>query len=127
MENKQWYNATTGEGPQSADPWGNSWVSESKKQEYLDQGWEQVEDGFVPPKSLDQVKQEKLAEIQAELSSLDAYIPRGLEDTWTLLGTDTTKLPVEQQTRLARKVALRTAYNAIEAATSLDAINAVTY
>lgn len=42
-----------------------------------------------------------------ELSSLDVYIPRGLEDQWAVTGFDTTLLPQVQQDRLTRKKELR--------------------
>ena len=47
--------------------------------------------------------------ILAELCELDAYIPRGLEDTWTAAGFDTSTLVEVQRERLARKQALRAA------------------
>lgn len=47
------------------------------------------------------------APVLAQLSALDSYIPRGLEDYWTAIAFDVTKLPKEQQQRLAQKAALR--------------------
>jgi len=46
-------------------------------------------------------------ELLNELAALDIFIPRGLEDSWTASGFDTSTLPQIQQDRLARKVALR--------------------
>lgn len=48
--------------------------------------------------------------IATALADLDTYIPRGLEDTWSAIGFDTTKLPQKQQDRLAQKIALRAKY-----------------
>lgn len=45
--------------------------------------------------------------IKAELASLDNVLPRSVEDTWTALGLDTSKLPQVVQDRLARKIELR--------------------
>ena len=45
--------------------------------------------------------------IKAELASLDIVLSRSVEDTWTALGLDTTKLPQIVQDRLARKIELR--------------------
>ena len=45
--------------------------------------------------------------IKVELASLDDVLPRSVEDTWTALGLDTTKLPQVVQDRLARKIDLR--------------------
>ena len=70
-------------------------------------------------------KTSKQATIFAALAELDAYIPRGLEDTWTVLGVDTTKLPAVQQTRLALKASLRTAYAAVEAATTVSEVESI--
>ena len=43
----------------------------------------------------------------SDLATHDTYIPRGLEDTWTALAFDTTKLPALQQDRLTAKTAAR--------------------
>ncbi|HLN23835.1 MAG TPA: hypothetical protein VK558_07610 [Patescibacteria group bacterium] len=53
------------------------------------------------------VKAAHNAPILAQITALDVFVPRGLEDTWTALGFDTTKLPAIQQTRLTQKIALR--------------------
>ena len=45
--------------------------------------------------------------ILSELAELDAYIPRGLEDTWAATNFDTSRLPFPQLQRLARKKELR--------------------
>lgn len=42
-----------------------------------------------------------------ELAGLDRFIPRGLEDTWSAMGFDTTALPQVQRVRLSRKSELR--------------------
>lgn len=47
----------------------------------------------------------------SELAELDRFIPRGLEDTWVLLGVDVATLPQVQQDRLTRKSELRTIIN----------------
>ena len=70
-------------------------------------------------------KTSKQATISASLTELDGYIPRGLEDTWMVLGVDTTKLPAVQQTRLALKASLRTAYAAVEAATTVSEVESI--
>lgn len=70
-------------------------------------------------------KQSKLWQIQAELDRLDKYLPRGLEDYWSATECDITALPQVQQDRLARKVALRAAHAAIEAAASVAEVEAV--
>ena len=44
---------------------------------------------------------------KVQLSALDAFLPRALEDMWTATGFDTTKLPPVQQARLKQKIALR--------------------
>ena len=46
--------------------------------------------------------------ILAELSSLDQYLPRSVEDLITALNVDVSTLPTIQQTRLAQKQTLRT-------------------
>jgi hypothetical protein len=55
------------------------------------------------PKTQDELN----APILAELSALDSYIPRGLEDTWDLLSFDENQLPEQLQAKLTRKVELR--------------------
>ena len=55
----------------------------------------------------ERAKKSNNAPILAELSSLDAYIPRGLEDYWTAIAFDTAAMPAPQRARLARKAALR--------------------
>jgi len=52
-------------------------------------------------------KDEANAPIVAELTALDAFLPRAIEDQWAATAFDTTKLPQAQQDRLARKQALR--------------------
>lgn len=74
---------------------------------------------------LAQAKQSKLWQIQSELDQLDKYLPRALEDYWTAIGFNTTTLPQIQRDRLARKVALRAAHAAIEAAASVAEVEAV--
>ena len=71
------------------------------------------------------LKAVKQATITSKLSELDSFIPRGLEDTWAILGIDTTKLPAVQQSRLKLKTALRTAYNAVEAATTVSEVESI--
>lgn len=63
--------------------------------------------------------------VQSRLSELDVFIPRGLEDTWTALTIDVTKLPAIQQERLSKKVSLRACISAINAATTIDELNAI--
>lgn len=52
-------------------------------------------------------KQDTINNIKAELDSLDLVLPRSVEDTWTVLALDTTKLPQIVQDRLTRKIELR--------------------
>ena len=47
------------------------------------------------------------APVLAQISALDVFIPRGLEDLIAASGFDVTKLPQIQQDRLAQKAALR--------------------
>ena len=80
---------------------------------------------YVPTITLATAKAVKEATITAALSELDQYIPRGIEDTWIVLGVDTTKLPAIQQSRLALKKALRTAYASVEAATTVTEVESI--
>jgi len=52
--------------------------------------------------------QQQIDSIINQLSALDSYIPRGLEDYWLQTNYNTTLLPQIQQTRLAQKQTLRT-------------------
>lgn len=52
-------------------------------------------------------KSQANAPILSQLAELDNYIPRAIEDYWTAIGFDTTKLPQIQQDRLSKKIALR--------------------
>ena len=59
------------------------------------------------PKTAQELKAQHNAPILSELSSLDAYIPRGLEDFWAIVAFDTASLPEQERTRLTRKIELR--------------------
>ena len=59
------------------------------------------------PKTAQELKAQHNAPILSELSSLDAYIPRGLEDFWAIVAFATASLPEQERTRLARKIELR--------------------
>jgi hypothetical protein len=52
-------------------------------------------------------RQARNAEIMAQISELDRFIPRGLEDLIDVLAVDVTTLPQVQQDRLTQKKALR--------------------
>jgi hypothetical protein len=54
----------------------------------------------------ERIEVERMA-IMQEMSQLDIFIPRALEDQWAATGFDTSLLPDVQQKRLARKKQLR--------------------
>ena len=64
-------------------------------------------DGAAWQPDAEAIKQSDNAAILAQISALDMFVPRGLEDAITAYGWDTTKLPAIQQERLARKAELR--------------------
>ena len=88
-----------------------------------------VAEPYVPTAAelLQQAKNNKLWQIQADLDQLDKYLPRGLEDFWTATAFNTTSLPQVQQDRLARKVVLREKHGAVEAAVSVAEFEALSW
>lgn len=75
--------------------------------------WDGTECVHPPEPPISPENQKKL--ILSELNHLDIFIPRGLEDYFTIIGFDTTKLPKVQQDRLAQKADLRTELKSINA------------
>lgn len=60
-----------------------------------------------PGPTLEEIQALKNAQIKQQLSALDTYMPRGLEDYFITSGFDITKLPQIQQDRLKQKQNLR--------------------
>ncbi len=97
-----WYNKNTNE-LQSNYPWGNSWLSDELKQQYYDQGWEQVADDFVPPIIL--TIQQKIDALNAEYLSQFEELKSAIQGADALGDTDTVT------TLKAAYVALHAEYN----------------
>ena len=89
-------NATTIEPPA---------LIESKKLVFTSGKWNLVDITILSEEIPNQPSQSDL--IKAELASLDIVLSRSVEDTWTALGLDISKLPQVVQDRLARKIELR--------------------
>ena len=80
---------------------------------------------YSPLTTLPMVKVAKCLTIASKLLELDKYISRGLEDTWTLLQIDISKLPEIQQERLSKKVSLRKLYSQVENASTLKEVEEI--
>ena len=106
-----WYNSKMTEGPQSNYPWGNSWVSDTIKQQYSDQGWEQVADDYVPVIIL--TAQQKITNLNAQYQSkfetlAQEYSSAVLSDSDNISAKQEA-LESSYQALISEKVAARTA------------------
>ena len=72
-----------------------------------------MDEEYISILKTDLTLEEQKEIIQNELNSLDDVLPRSVEDTWTALGLDTTKLPRVVQDRLNRKIELRNQFKTL--------------